>query len=118
MKKILLVLIAMFGMSTMYSKSLKHTPTSIDFFNDKTPTIALKATATDQYISIISDIKESMVIKIMDTSGFIRIQKKLHQDRDIDISLLLEGLYVMKVSVGNRIELKRFYKGKDGVDVR
>ncbi|WP_299606466.1 T9SS type A sorting domain-containing protein [uncultured Aquimarina sp.] len=118
MKKILLVLIVMFGINTMYSKPSVDITTPIDFSNDKTPAIMLKATAADQYISIVSDIKEPMVIKIMDASGFIRIEKKLHLDRDIDISLLLEGLYVMKVSVGNRIELKRFYKGKDGVDIR
>lgn len=118
MKKILLVLIVTFVMSTIYSKSSVDISTLIDFSNDKTPTIVLKATAADQYISIVSDIKEPMVIKVMDASGFIRIEKKLHLDRDIDISLLLEGLYVMKVSVGNRIELKRFYKGKDSVDIR
>ncbi|WP_299898748.1 T9SS type A sorting domain-containing protein [uncultured Aquimarina sp.] len=118
MKKILLVLIVMFGINTMYSNPPVDITIPIDFSNDKTPAIMLKATAADQYISIVSDIKEPMVIKIMDASGFIRIEKKLHLDRDIDISLLLEGLYVMKVSVGNRIELKRFYKGKDGVDIR
>ncbi|MBW1298232.1 T9SS type A sorting domain-containing protein [Aquimarina litoralis] len=118
MKKILLVLIVVISVGTLYPRNHLNIGELVTSSNENTSSIELKATAADQSITIISDIKEPMLIKIMDESGFIRIQKNLHQDREIDITSLLEGLYVMKVSVGNRIELKRFYKGKDGVDVR
>ncbi len=106
------------GLTPLYS-NLDYTEMDVlAVTNDRTFSFELDATAAQQSISILSDVKEPMLIKIIDKSGFIRIQKKLHLDREIDLVLLEEGLYLIKVYVGNHMEVKRFYKGNDGVNVR
>ncbi len=118
MKKVLLIISFFVGFTSSYP-NFNHFETDKLISNkDKTFSFELDATAAEQSITIRSDVKEPMLIKIIDKSGFIRIQKKLHLDRTIDLSLLLEGLYLIKVYVGNHTEVKRFYKGQDGVDIR
>ncbi len=106
------------GLTSLYSNIGYTEANVLTFVNDKAFSFELDATSTQQSITILSDVKEPMLIKIIDKSGFIRIQKKLHLDREIDLSLLEEGLYLIKVHVGNHMEVKRFYKGNDGVDIR
>ncbi|AXT53213.1 T9SS C-terminal target domain-containing protein [Aquimarina sp. BL5] len=118
MKKVLLIILFFVGLTSLYS-NLGYTEVDVlAFTNDKTFSFELDATSTEQSITILSDVKEPMLIKIIDKSGFIRIQKKLHLDREIDLALLDEGLYLIKVHVGNHMKVKRFYKGNDGVDIR
>ncbi|WP_298543724.1 T9SS type A sorting domain-containing protein [uncultured Aquimarina sp.] len=118
MKKILLIILFFVGLTSLHS-NLDYTETNgLAFANDKTFSFELDATSTQQSITILSDVKEPMLIKIIDKSGFIRIQKKLHLDREIDLAILDEGLYLIKVYVGNHMEIKRFYKGNDSVDIR
>lgn len=88
------------------------------FLNDKTFSFELKANATQNALVIVTDAKIPMEIKIIDKSGYVRIRKELHMDREIDLSLLIEGFYLIKVHAGNHVEVKRFYKGKDGLDIR
>ncbi|WP_299184637.1 T9SS type A sorting domain-containing protein [uncultured Aquimarina sp.] len=90
----------------------------LDTINDTTFSFKLESTTAQQSITIISDVREPMLIKVIDDSGFIRIQKKLHVDREVDISGLLEGTYVIRIYVGNHTAVKRFYKGQDGVDIK
>ncbi|MHA7058304.1 hypothetical protein ACWGOQ_0013865 [Aquimarina sp. M1] len=119
MKKILLITMFFFVGSTAIHPNLNLNGVSIDSgMNDKTFSFELAATAAQQSLKIISDVKEPMMIKIVDKSGFIRIQKELHLDREIDLTSLREGLYLIKVHVGNHMEVKRFYKGRDGIAIR
>lgn len=106
------------GLASSYPNFDHVNTNKLTLNNDKAFSFELDATAAEQSITIRSDVREPMLIKIIDKSGFIRIQKELHLDRTIDLSLLLEGLYLIKVYVGNHTEVKRFYKGQDGVDVR
>ncbi|WP_378177302.1 T9SS type A sorting domain-containing protein [Aquimarina sp. SS2-1] len=118
MKKIILTFLFVVGVSSLSANWMHMVATDSLLTNDKNFSFELDATATQQSITILSDVKEPMLIKIMDKSGFIRIQKELHLDREIDLTELQVGLYLIKVQVGNYFEIKRFYKGTDGVDVR
>ncbi|MFD2565264.1 T9SS type A sorting domain-containing protein [Aquimarina rubra] len=118
MKKVLLITLFFVGLIPVYPNFDDMGTTLLTLSNDKPFSFELDATAAEQAITIRSDVKEPMLVKIIDKSGFIRIQKKLHLDREIDLTILEEGLYLIKVHVGNHMEVKRFYKGRDGVDIR
>ena len=87
--------------------------------NEETSLFEIEASATTEYLNIILNNPQAPVeVKIIDKSGYIRIQKKLHLDTQIDISILRNGLYLIKVYAGNQMAVKRFYKGPDWVDIK
>jgi len=85
---------------------------------DKEFSFELEATAVEQSLTIISNVKEPMLIMIIDKSGVIRIEKELHLDRQIDLSILKKGAHVIRAYIGNHVEVKTFYKGSDVVGAR
>ncbi len=114
MRNLLLCLILLMGTSLMYSNDL----------NDKNPrdkvfSFEIMPAATSGFITIVTNIpKQSVLVKIIDKAGLIRVQKELHLERDLDVSELRNGHYLMKIYADNDMAVKRFYKGKDAVNNR
>ncbi|MCK8520794.1 T9SS type A sorting domain-containing protein [Aquimarina sp. D1M17] len=75
---------------------------------------------TSGTISIKTNLpnKNVILVKIIDKAGYIRIQKKLHLEREIDVSALKKGHYLVKVYHRNSMAINRFYKGKDAINNR
>ena len=115
MKKVLLI-ISIFISFISFSYVDHSINDSIINTSDKNFSFELKATAVEQSLTIISNAKEPMLIMIVDKSGVIRIEKKLHLDRQIDLSILTKGAYVIRAYIGNYVEIKTFYKGTDSID--
>ncbi len=118
MKSILLFVFVLIGTSATYSNAINGS-TLMDF-NDEVFSFTIKPAITSDYITIEtnSKIKQSLVIKIIDNSGFIRVEKELHLNRQIDVSEFKKGSYLIKIYSGNNMAVQRFYKGRDGVHVK
>ncbi|MEW7291555.1 T9SS type A sorting domain-containing protein [Aquimarina sp. 2304DJ70-9] len=113
MKKVLLYLLFFIGSFLVYSndKNPNHE------FNDELFSFEIKPSITSHFITIVTHVPNQLIeVKIIDQAGLIRIQKQLHLDREIDVSGLREGYYVIKLYSGNNTAIKRFYKGQDGVN--
>ncbi len=118
MRNLLLSLFILFSTSVTYSNVI-HNSNPVDF-NDEVFSFIIKPAITSDYITIVtnSKIKQSLVIKIIDNSGFIRVEKELHLNRQIDVSEFKKGSYLIKIYSGNNMAVQRFYKGRDGVHVK
>ena len=89
----------------------------LGLLNDNLFSFDIEAVATSDLLTIVTNSPDqSVVVKVIDKSGFIRIEKQLHLDKDIDVSGLREGFYLIKVYSGNNMAVKRFYKGQDIVN--
>ncbi len=110
-----LLLCALFFMGSILVHSNDISP--INELNDELFSFEVKPSVTSHFITIVTNVSKQLIeVKIIDESGFIRIQKQLHLDREIDVSGLREGFYVIKVYSGNNTAIQRFYKGQDGVN--
>ncbi len=115
MRKLLLFTLFLFGIHLMYSNDLNTIKTEV---NDNLFSFDLKTNATSESLTIVTNTNQSIMIKVIDKSGLIRIQKKLHLERAIDVSALKVGHYLIKVYSGNHMAVRRFYKGRDAINVR
>ncbi len=113
MKKLLLILsLLLVPVSILQANNDKSI-----LINDEVFSIQVKPSITSEFIRIETNIaKESILVKIIDKAGFIRIEKKLHLDREIDVSWLRKGYYLVKVYSENNMAIKRFYKGQDAIN--
>ncbi|WP_271784380.1 T9SS type A sorting domain-containing protein [Aquimarina algiphila] len=117
MKNILLLCMLFISITLSYSNDWNDEKNITT--NDNTFEFNIQATSTPQFLNIVTNRpKESIEVKIIDKSGFIRIRSKLHLEREIDISELRVGLYLIKIYSGNHMAIKRFYKGRDVVTNR
>ncbi len=111
MKNILLYSLFLIGLSSLHANDNNTSP-----LNDELFSFEIEPTATSEFIDIVTNNKYQVItIKIIDKSGFIRIERKLHLDRTIDVSALREGFYLIKVYSENHTAIKRFYKGQDNI---
>lgn len=118
MKRILLIISIFMSFISFAHVDFGAANLPVDINDDTEFSFELETTAVEQSLTIISTVKEPMLIKIIDKSGFIRIHKEIHLDRQIDLSVLKEGSYIIRVYVGNHVKTKIFHKGGDEVDIR
>lgn len=90
----------------------------LSFRNDKDEIIyKVEPAITSDYIEIITyPAKQVVNVKIMDLSGYLRIEKELHLDKQIDVTSLPEGTYLVKISSEKHMAIERFVKGGDIVE--
>ncbi len=115
MKKILLSVLLLISVSLAYSNIVpKYYPLMIA---NEVFSFEIKPSITSEFIKIETNVQtQSILVKVIDKAGFIRIERKLHLDRDIDVSSLRKGHYLVKVYSENNMAIKRFYKGQDAVN--
>ncbi|MBQ0732819.1 T9SS type A sorting domain-containing protein [Aquimarina celericrescens] len=117
MKKLLLV--TLFFAITIISYGNErdtHNPLPV---NDEIFSFEIKPSITSEFIRIETNKPaHSLHIKIIDKAGFIRMEKKLHLNRNVDVSELRKGYYLIKIYSENDMAIKRFYKGQDAVNNR
>ncbi|MBP2832954.1 T9SS type A sorting domain-containing protein [Aquimarina sp. U1-2] len=115
MKK--LVLTTLFMMSILVTFA-NHIPGNVlSMPNEDIFSFEIKPSITSEFIKIETNIPaQSLHIKVIDKAGFIRIEKKLHLERELDVSSLRKGYYLIKIYTENSMAIKRFYKGQDAVN--
>ncbi len=115
MKKLLVSLLFIVSSSFLYSNEGTNNNRSI--VNDDVFSFQIKPSITSEFIKIKTNRpSHSLHIKVIDKAGFIRIEKKLHLERDLDVSELRKGYYLVKIYSDNSMAIKRFYKGQDAVN--
>ena len=87
----------------------------LSFFNDKEKIIyKVEPAITSDYIRIFTyPDKQAVNVKIMDLSGFLRIEKEIHLDKQIDVTSLPDGTYLVKISSDKHLAIEKFVKGGD-----
>ncbi|GAA4272128.1 hypothetical protein GCM10022258_14220 [Aquimarina gracilis] len=84
--------------------------------NNEVFSFDIKPSITSEFIRIETNKPNySLHLKIIDKAGFIRMEKKLHLDREVDVSELRKGYYLIKIYSENDMAIRRFYKGQDAV---
>ncbi|RZS93486.1 T9SS type A sorting domain-containing protein [Aquimarina brevivitae] len=79
----------------------------------------IEPTLTSDWIMIKTYPEKQVVnVKIMDLSGFLRIEKEVHMDKKIDVTSLPNGTYIVKISSDQHAQIAQFVKGGDAVTVR
>ncbi|GAA4277910.1 T9SS type A sorting domain-containing protein [Aquimarina mytili] len=115
MKNVLLSVLFFVGLFLVYPNDKKP----VNDLNDELFSFEIKPSVTSHFISIETNVPNQLIeIKIVDQAGHIRVRQKLHLDREIDVSGLREGFYIVKVYAGNNTAIKRFYKGQDRVNTK
>lgn len=110
MKKAVFFIMILFGLFSVHATEL-HTDRT---HNSNTPNFSfdLESNATSHILKLITKpLKSNAEIKIIDESGFIRFQEKFHLNKEIDVSGLKNGLYLIKVYSEHHVAVKRFIKG-------
>ncbi|SHI57973.1 hypothetical protein [Aquimarina spongiae] len=116
MKKVLLYFLLFAGMTLVYPNLPESTnPIKV---NNEVFSVEVAPAITSGLITIKTnlDVKGPLQIKIMDKGGLVRLEKKLHLERDIDVSGLRKGHYLVEVYTGNYVAIGRFYKGQDAIN--
>ncbi|MBQ4821761.1 T9SS type A sorting domain-containing protein [Aquimarina sp. MMG016] len=117
MKNVLLFTLFLVGTILSYSSGLSDKEAT--FFNDEVFSFEIESSTPSEFLNIIfNGPRKPVLVKIIDKSGFIRIEKRMHLDTQIDLSILRTGLYLVKVYSGNQMAVKRFYKGRDAINIR
>ncbi len=115
MKNLLLFILFFIGSLLVYPNDKNP----VGDFNDELFSFEIKPSITSHFITIETNVPNQLIeIKIIDQAGHIRIQKELHLDREIDVSQLRQGFYLVKVYTNNSMAIKRFYKGPDRVNTK
>ncbi|TPN83512.1 T9SS type A sorting domain-containing protein [Aquimarina algicola] len=117
MKNVILIIVVLMLGHTTYSHDFRFKK-KIEL-NEITFSFELQSNATSESLTLLTnDRYQELLVKVIDKSGFVRIQKRLHADKEIDVSFLREGFYLVKVYHKNNMAVQRFYKGKDRLNVK
>ena len=90
----------------------------LSFSNDTDKIIyKVEPSITSGYIEIVTyPAKQAVNVKIMDLSGFLRMEKEIHLDKQIDVTSLPDGTYLVKISSDKHMAIVKFVKGGDVVE--
>ncbi len=117
MKKLLVLMLFLMSVSFLYPNEVNNT--DLIMLNDEVFSFEIKPAITSEFVKIETNRpSQSLHVKIIDKAGFIRIDKKLHLDRELDVSELRKGYYLIKIYSENSMAIKRFYKGQDAVNYK